>query len=236
LWGFGLLLPFAALGCVEAWRRRSPILLASFGWLTAAFLLSYAPILVQRRFLFGVTIPLGLLAAHGVMKFLVFLSERVRAIARRTPVLALLLALSISMTTLIFFPAHALYMLSHPVEYFYPRSLQASFDWITSNTEPDDVILSTARTGLLLAQTTGRRVFLGHEMESIGYSDKLAKVESYFRSAEPSDLTEDNQVSWVFYGPFEHDVAPGFSPKPDLELALNLGTIQVYEVARDTRR
>lgn len=236
VFGFGLLWPFALVGSARAFRQRSKILLASLAWVIAAFALAYSPIVLQRRFLFGITIPLGLLATAGVMDTLVFASAVFKLRSGRQHFLAFLLGLSACMTTLVFVPAHALYMLTRPEGFFYPRVLQEGFDWIIANTRPDDVILAAPRTSQLIAQYTGRRVFAGHEMETVGYTNKAAQVEAFYRGRLPSDWLSRYAIAWVIFGPYERRLAPGFLPGAPLELVDHVRTLDIYRTRTDLIR
>ena len=228
IFGFGLLWPFALVGSARAVRQRNIILVASLAWVIAAFALAYSPIVLQRRFLFGITIPLGLLAAAGVMDILVFASAAFGLWSGRQHFLAFLLGLSVCMTTLVFVPAHALYMRTRPEGFFYPMVLQEGFDWVIANTRPDDVILAAPRTSQLIAQYTGRRVFAGHEMETVGYTSKAAEVEAFYRGLLPSDWLSRYPIAWVVFGPYERSLAPGFGPGDPLELVDHVRTLDIY--------
>lgn len=232
LWGFGLFWPPALVGAQQAFRQRSMILLACVAWLATGFVLAYAPFPIQRRFLLGITIPLGLLATRGLADSLAFLSQRSGWLLRRTRALTLLAILLVSIGTLTFYPARTWYTLTKPPELFYPRSLDAAFSWISRKTEPDDLILATPRTSQLIAQNTGRRVFVGHEMETLDYTTKVREIESYYRGEMPHSWLVQNHIRWVMYGPFESQIAPDYQPGPDLEFALQGGDVFIYRSCR----
>ena len=230
LWGFGLFWPPAMIGGIDALRQRSPLLTSLLAWVVAAFLLAYAPFAIQRRFLLGATIPLGLLAARGIEVSAKFISQRSAGASRRMPLIGLLAGLSISMTSLIFFPAQALFMRRQPMDYFYPRTFDQAFSWISENTPADDVLLSATRTGQLIAQKTGRRVFLGHEMETLRYDGKAAAVESFYKGQPTVPDLVLNSVGWVIYGPYEREIDPNFIPPPSLKLAAQIGDVSIYQI------
>ncbi len=231
LWGFGLFWPFALIGSLEAFRRRDVVLLSSLAWVVSAFALAYAPFAIQRRFLLGITIPLSLLAAQGFAAAMEFISARSSWLSRRAAAMALLTVLLTSITSLTFFPAQAFFMRTQPSDYFYPRTLDRAFAWIVANTGPNDLILSAPRTGQLVAQKTGRRVYIGHEMETLNYDAKEREVASFYQGDALSTSAMFHPVQWVIYGPYEYEIAPHFNAGPDLQLVWQSANIQIYNVA-----
>ncbi len=230
LWGFGLYWPLALVGSIEAFRHRDVVLLSSLAWVVSAFALAYAPFAIQRRFLLGITIPLSLLAAQGFAVSIRFVASRSGWLSRRAPALALLTVLLTSITSLTFFPAQAFFMRTLPPDYFYPRALDSAFAWIVANTGLNDLILSAPHTGQLIAQKTGRPVYIGHEMETLYYDAKERDVASFYQGDSLSTSAMFRPVRWVIYGPYEYNVAPDFNAGPDLWLAWQSGNIRIYDI------
>ena len=228
LWGFGLLWPLAVVGAIQALRRRRIVLLATVAWAIVAFLMAYSPSTVQRRFLLGITIPLGFLATFGAMCVLESASKRSSWISRRVAGLSVLVGIFVCLNTLIFILAHTFYMLRRPPDYFYPRALNAGLEWIVAKTQPDDIILTTARTGQLVAQFTGRRVFVGHEMETLFYTTKVAEVDAFYRGDLAADWLSKYPICWIVYGPYEREIAPDFSNASNLFPVFGSASVQIY--------
>jgi len=228
LWGFGLFWPLAFVGAIRAIHERNIILLASLAWTVSTFALAYAPFAIQRRFLLGITIPLGLLATRGLVDIFQFVSQKSDWLARRIPSLTLLTGLLLSVTTLTFIPVQAVFMLGHPKDFFYPRALNSAFDWLSTHTQPNDFILSTMHTGQLLAQETGRRVYLGHAMETLDYTTKTANVESFYQNKSVTNWLSQIPTHWIIYGPYEQYLAPDFHPGANLELVFQNNAVQIY--------
>lgn len=228
LWGFGIFWPLAIAGAVRAIRELHTILLASLAWVVVAFALAYAPFGIQRRFLLGITIPLSLLAITGLKDTLQFISQKNAWLARRASGLALTIVLFSSITTFALMPEFSLYLQSRPEKYFYPRQLVAALDWISANTQPDDFVLGAERTGEFVAQVTGRRVFIGHEMETLNYNAKTDLVKQFYSGNLPQDWLSQYPVQWVVYGPYEQAVASNFKPGAELELVFQNNSVQIY--------
>lgn len=230
LWGFGLFWLLAILGTARALRERDPALLAAGLWIAAAFILAYLPWAIQRRFLLGVTIPFGVLSAYAIEGILAYLSQVNVRWQRRLPAAVLLLAAFMSLTSLILSPGYALYLRSRPDEYFYPKVLDEAFVWIAQNTGTGDFFLGAEDTGRLLAQKTGRPVYLGHSMETLRYTEKLGMVRDFYLGEASSDWLSTQPVTWVIYGPYEQRLSPDFQPGPELLPAFENESIIIYRV------
>lgn len=229
VWGFGFFWPLAIIGIIQAIRERNTVLLASLAWVIVAFALAYAPFGIQRRFLLGITIPLSLLAIAGLSNILQFISRKNNWVARRVSGLALTVVLLTSVTAITLMPDFSLYIQGQPEKYFYPRELNTTLNWISANTQPDDFFLSTEHTGAFVAQITGRRVFIGHEMETLNYDAKTDEVKQFYLGELSSDWLSQYPIQWVIYGPYEREIAPNFHPSPNLELVFQDGVTQIYK-------
>ncbi len=228
LLGFGLLWPLAVVGAVHAIRRSDRILISALAWVIGAFILAYVPFPIQRRFLLGITIPLGLLAARGLADTVRYLSAVRVQFSKRATLTVMLACLLLSVTTVTLSPVEALYMSTRPEGLFYATSLVAAFNWISADTGANDAVLSSSRTGLLIGQFTGRRVFLGHDMETLDYAEKVIEVEAFYRGDEPNPRVLAAPVTWVFYGPYERQIAPDFNPGANLEPVFRSSAVTIY--------
>ena len=215
---------------VLAIRLKDPARMGAIGWVVAAFLLAYAPFAIQRRFLLGITIPLSMLAVTGLERIAGRLSRASPPISTRVMGMMLAAVLLISMTSIIFAPAYVVYMQARPPEYFYPRSLDGAFAWISEHAGPDDFLLAAEDTARLAAQKTGRKVYLGHPMETLNYEEKSLEVAAYFKGELPSAWLVGLPIRWVIYGPYEQALAPDFEPAANLALAWQDEGVKIYRV------
>ena len=113
---------------------------------------------------------------------------------------------------------------------FYPASLNPAFEWLAENADPADFVLASERTSQLVAQKSGLRVFAGHEMETIFYSEKLKQVALWYQSNLPDEALEISAVKWVVYGPDEKRLAPDFSPGNNLTPVFESSDALLYKV------
>jgi hypothetical protein len=206
LWGYGLLILLGAAGVVAWARRDMPGLAFPVIWIVLVAILAHLPWNLQRRFLEGVQVPLGLLAGVGLAEALVT-ETRGRKVDRLRWLSVALLVSLMSMSNLYLTLGHTLAAAARSPALFWPASTTASVDWLGKNSQPEDVILADFKVGSLIPGRIGRRVVLGHWMETVNYKEKADLVSRFFDAAtspeERFGLLLHHGVGYVFYGPEE---------------------------------
>ena len=216
VFGFGLLLPLAAVG-IWWWRgERGVWFWGLVTWLAMTLLLLYAPVSLQRRMMSGVQIAVGPLAGMGVAAVLGWLKQplvRLLALAG--------LALGLFNTALFLTLLLSLGAQQQPLEplTFYTQDERAALDWLAENTASDDVVLSSVTFGNFVPAYSAARVVYGHPLEVIRGEEKLRWVEGYFAGTLGEDdlraLLDGQGVDYVVWGPREQALQ-GSGPGPDL--------------------
>jgi hypothetical protein len=231
LWGFGLLWPFALIGLVSSFRQRNPALLGAVAWIVTGFVLAYAPFAIQRRFLHGVTIPLALLATHGLKQIIHASSRKWPDFAQRANSIIFLSVFLISFSSIYLILGRSLFLLNRPSEFFYPATLNPALVWLDENAAPEDFVLSSTPSGQLIAQNTNLRVYIGHEMETLDFKTKFQTVTNFYNGQTNSDWLENSTVRWVLYGPYERMLTEKTDFTPNgLEIAYRWADVIVYQV------
>jgi hypothetical protein len=237
--GYAPLLFPALGGLALIVRRREGRWLLPITWLLLVVLLLYAPLNTQRRYTLAIQAPLAALAVYWAAEAgLPALRRRLRG--RATLVLILYAALS-STSTLLFVQAQIAQVADHADPTVYTSAdMQAAWQWVRDNTSPSDVFLAAFESGGQIAGQTGRRVMLGHWIETIHFLRKREQVRQFFDPATPDEqraaLLRDQHITYVWYGPFEHDLvegAPGaWSPanSPAFSPVFEGATITIYRV------
>jgi hypothetical protein len=228
LWGFGLFWPFAILGFYVAFRAKSQVLGAAVFWVASAFLLGYAPVFIQRRFLHNITIPLGILATAGLIMLFETGAVRIPAVRRWRTSLVILFVFLASLSSMQLSLGRTLYLQTHPKDLYYPESLDRAIDWFRENAQYNDFVLAAEQTSQILVQNAGLRAYLGHEMETLDYKTKQANVKSFFQGELL--ILASGPIKWVVYGPFEMELTPSFQTTENLELVYSLEDLQIYRV------
>jgi hypothetical protein len=200
-------------------------------WMGLVAVLIYVPWNLQRRFLEGVQVPLGLLAGVG----LVHIAGRLRGVRSRE----LLLVAAVGVITV-----GNLYMTAgltlgaaiRQPALFWPADVMAAVDWLGGNASWTQTVLAAPDTGSLIPAQIGHRVVLGHEMETVDYEGKRTALVRFFSAdlsnAERLVLVRRWEVSWVFHGPEERSLG-GFDPEsaPWLVPVVGSGRVNIYRVS-----
>jgi hypothetical protein len=228
LWGFALFWPLTVLGLILAFRTKSAALGGAFFWIIAGFLLAYAPVYIQRRFLQNITIPFAILATAGLIQLFETGAARIPGLFRWRSSLILLVVFLISLSSIQIGLGQAAYLRTYPETLFYPAGLDQAAGWFGENARYNDFVLASEQTSQVLAQKTGLRAYLGHPMETLDYQTKLANVQAFFQGG--STELAGRPIKWVVYGPLEQTFNPVFQPMQNLELVYEHQDVKIFQV------
>jgi hypothetical protein len=231
--GYGLVGLLAIAGGWMAVRQRDRAALALVVWSGVTLALVYMPLALQRRLIIGLGLPLAMLAALGLTRW----------VAARVPgqrarwLEALTVGFSV-MGTLFLLLVLTLGALGQSKPPSLPGPLYLSQDevagmrWLLANA-PDEVVLAAPRTSMLLPGRAGVRVFYGHPYETIDAPVKEAQAERFFRgqmSAEEwQELESRYSVGYVFFGPAERKMGPN-ELLAQMEPTFHQGEVTIYRV------
>jgi hypothetical protein len=197
---------------------------------------------LQRRFTEGVMVPLAILAAlglgHGLLPVVRrFLASRLGAGAwRRVRNLVLPTAAgAASLSSLVLALGGVAFALTRSAEAFDPASISVAAERLQAISEWDETVLATEPTSRILAATIGRRVVVGHVIETPFYRERSRQVESFFDAQTGSkarrDLLRMCRCAFVFYGPYERELGDWDPDKEDfLEAVFTVEDVTVYRV------
>jgi hypothetical protein len=230
LWGFAPFWILAIGGGLLAMRQKSPAIGVSITWILAAFLLAYSPLLIQRRFLLGITVPLAIVSTWTLMKLFENGESKIPNLNRLRASLVLLFILIASCSAICLSLGRAIYLQTRPADFFYPANIDDAVQWLNQHAQTDDFVLASEQTAQIVAQKTGLRVYYGHELETLNFSAKQENVISFYKNTQPEDWIKGTLVKWVIYGPLEQDISSNFSPAQNLELIYNSKGVKIYAV------
>ncbi|MBN1995221.1 MAG: hypothetical protein JW953_21205 [Anaerolineae bacterium] len=172
-------------------------------WTLTTLFLVYLPFFnLQRRLINGLHLPLCLLAAIGLTRWLAH--SRLKPAQRRL-VKNMVVTMG-ALGTLFVWSIPLLGMLQAPAEsettakFFLQKQEILAFDWLRQHSGQNNIILASPRLGLFVPGQTGARAFYGHPFETIKATAKKDMVEAFYRGelkmvAPPPDF--------VIYGPSE---------------------------------
>ena len=230
VWGFAPFWIFAIHGMFLAFREKNQNMIAMSAWVMSGFIFAYLPLFIQRRFLLGITIPLGILAIHGLEHIIKQVSIRKPAILKREKLIYFTYIFLSSISFINLSLGSSLYMQTLPQGKFYSRDLENALVWLDKNAAPNDFALGNITTGQLVAQRTRLKTYIGHSMETLFFDEKMSSVASYYQGDSPDAWIQDTPIQWVFYGQYEKELAPSFTPDIDLELVYQNETVMIYKV------
>ncbi|MFN8457336.1 MAG: hypothetical protein U0401_22210 [Anaerolineae bacterium] len=204
LLGYGLT---AGLAVVGGWlivtRRQDPAEWLVLIWAVVGVLLVYLPFFdLQRRLITGLHLPLCILAAIGLTRWLA--RRGLRPIQRRQVVTGVV-ALGLLGTLLVWLiPLLAIAQspaTSETTALLFIRDEEAAaLAWLDQHATADNVILASPRLSLFIPTHTAARVFYGHPFETVEAKKKAALVEAFYRG-EIETLSPP--VDLIIYGPAE---------------------------------
>ncbi len=201
LLGFGLLLPLAGFSLWEKRQSDSPLPWVLAGWLFGVAMLLYFPHPLQRRFVGGVGVPLGILAGLGFAR-IILQTNGMRRLAA-----LLLLMLFILPTNLLLVGVLSLAPERGDEFVYLTRGELQSLHWLGTNVSASDVVLASTELGNFIPAYAAARVVYGHPFETIDAPTREPLVNSFFAgqlsSAEAEALLTDFGVTYIFNGPRE---------------------------------
>lgn len=233
-WGFLPFWPFAIWGMIESVRKRNLQVMGMAAWALGGFALAYLPVLIQRRFLLGITIPLGILAIYGLNDLLQQVSEKLSFLKKRRNLLFLAYVLFSSISSIYLILGSSLFLQSHPSEKYYPKNLESALIWLGGNAQPNDFVLGNVQTSQMTAQYTQFKVYMGHEMETLNYEGKLTLVENFYSDPQMTQdwLINQTSINWIIYGPYEKELSASFIPGNKLLLVYENSEVKIYKADR----
>jgi hypothetical protein len=244
LLGYGFLWVLAAWG---AWRLRShprlPFLLI---WVAVTFILVYIPHNVQRRFIEGVPIALGILAGAGLMMGVIpWLSRQVSSLKQRYPervagwrwLTIVCLILFVSLSNFFVFVSFALATTVHDSFYYYRDDDAAAMEWLLAEEAWAEPVASAEETGNLLGGQIGQKVVLGHWAESFDYDTISQQMGQFFDESSSDDQRQRWLAEWgasyLYYGRHERALGEFDPDQADyLESVFQQGEVTLYQVIR----
>ena len=194
LLGYGLLIPFAIVGSVliaRHWRQDRGGL-AIVVWAGCTIALVYFPIALQRRLITGLGLPLAMLTALAVLRWLMPLAQQRRWI----PPLAVFLSAIGNVFLLLVLTIGAVRNTAPPditqSRLFLSSDEKAAAEWLLRNAA-GEVVLTNERLGMFLPGLSGVRVVYGHEFETIDALTKKAAINTFF--ARQTDQEQRQEIA-----------------------------------------
>lgn len=242
--GYGGILLFALVGSEIVLRRMDEfkdtshfVFLLTWAGITA--ILVYAPVIFQRRFIEGLHIPLSILATFGIIAVKNFLEKNKKRVLVSVPVFTggMVLFLALSSIAYVVREVQTINLDSYDGGYYYyvaPEEMRAMV-WLREHIKDDDVILSNWFYGNLIPGLTGRRVFIGHKIQTPNFDENVSLVNAFLletNHGKSLQFLSAHSIRYIFLGINDTILQYGFKPseKPYLTLAHQDGGVSIYKV------
>jgi hypothetical protein len=231
--GYGLLGPLAILGAWLISRRHDrtqPGEWLVLLWAATTVILVYLPFDLQRRLINGLHIPLCILAAIGLMRWLN--QSRLQPGYRR--LLTVTVIAMGALGTVLVWVLPLLGMQQPPTEsvttalFFVRQEELVALQWLREYGDPGQVVLTSPRLGTFVPGQTGLRAFYGHPFETIDADVKKEMAEAFYRG-ERDDVAPP--VDFIIYGPSERVLGQP-DALADYPIVFTTDDITIYKVDR----
>jgi hypothetical protein len=223
--GYGLILFIAVFGLLKGQFKNSSTSRLLMVWVISQAIVLYAPFGLQRRLSMGLYFPLAIIAVLTLEKFIENKTKLKFAFL-------ILLIFSIPSNLVVMGSGIAGVMKMDDRVVLGQNEVEA-YEWLSSNTDPGEIILCGPKAGNRIPAYANLRVFYGHRFETTKSEQQKLFVEQAYAS---EDLKEEKlqelknlKVSYVFFGPEERELG---HPKwlEELKLIFHSGEYLIYEI------
>jgi hypothetical protein len=177
--------------------RKEPILMPEnprlflIFWVFAMLLLMYLPISLQRRMTLGGFVPVAILAAPSLERWLCTPTLHMRRL--------LIGLLILPLSNLIVLAAMTRAIQTRDPNFFLSPGQSAAVDWLSIHATPGDVVLAPPELSRWIPGMTGLRVVYGHPMETPDADSVLKDVTRfYLHSPDAKEILNRYSVGWVY--------------------------------------
>ena len=199
---YGFVLALAVGGAFLAIRRRSKTDLFLLVWVVVNGFLLYAPFSLQRRLVTGLHVPLCVLAAIALSRYVLPGFSP----AKRALILGVLIVLTVPSNLFVLMASMA-GAAQHDLRLYLYRDEAEAMTWLEENTQPTDIVLASPEMGLFIPAWAGNRVLYGHPFETVEAENRRALAETFYLAQTEESvrrgITEGHHIAYVFYGPRE---------------------------------
>lgn len=225
LTGMGFLIPLALWTIMKRFKERQvdDVFLFLSIWAIGGFFLPYLPLAFQYKLFMGTQIPLAILSTITISSFISGKS------IRNSLFLFLLLPL------LFLSNARILGERIHSIILNGPGNLSRweleALDWLKENTTENDVILAHPNFSTYIPAFCGRRVYVGHFVETPDYRARYQEVIFFYfgKDWEPKEefLKRNSDIKYIYYGRYERLFFPDFPSVAENNLRLVFQNLEV---------
>ena len=203
-------------------QDRLPII-----WAIVLLVLIFIPFSLQRRFIFGLYIPLSILAIRGLFSISCNKPKIINYFSLMILVVSFL-------TNIIFITSNLSIVQSQNSMFILSQDESSALRWLRENTENSDILISSPSLSNFIPGRTGRKVVYGHPFETVDAQVREDEVNNFyanfFSMEEQRKYLIDQSIDWVIQGPRERTIGEP-AILEELLPAFQNETVAVYKVA-----
>ncbi|MFH0829473.1 MAG: hypothetical protein V1907_04885 [Candidatus Kerfeldbacteria bacterium] len=237
---YGLLFVGAVVGATILFRTKTIRHRMLVVWAMAHMAAIYAPVFFNRRVTHGLNIALAMCAAAAVP----FVISKIRTLSLResirTPLFAVIAFLALGISNVWVQAQDLSFFLREgrttPSFFYMGNDYRGAFTWLERNGNDSTVVLSGTIIGNFVPGRSGRRVVVGHNVETVDIQQKLPEVRKFFTPATDDSWRQAylarNNVTHVLLGPRERALGYSNTEKaPYLISVYSYSLVTLYSVS-----
>ncbi len=234
LWSFAPLVLLALIGYKVLLNERREQAIFMVTWIVIALTLMWTPWFFRMRTIGGMTIPLSIASAAGIVWLLRIVALRKSAMAWSMVLIIAIIGTTMPVHGMTFIHNIAVY--AQQVDYAYISDELVDVIRVYRQQATDtDVLLASPYTSNIIPALTGRKVYIGHGIQTLSSHQKVKDINAFFSRAANDDPTYTELrslgITFLLITPKEQEL--GMLPldnAPFLQIAAREGPYSLYRV------
>ncbi|MFC1598439.1 hypothetical protein ACFL2U_00285 [Patescibacteria group bacterium] len=236
-YGFSLILAIFTMAYLVEQKKLNKRNLFLFVWFWIGVILIYGPFNFQRRLTEGWQIPLSILACAGIFIVWQFIKKRWPKIKNIYvyPLLSVII-LIFSFTNIVFLYKDLGYLQAKSQYAYLQPDLVSALVWYEQQTDFEQTLLCSAQKGNIIPGQIARRVYLGHEVETINFNEKYEQVKWFFNTNSEDEqkinFLANAEIDYMLYSDTEKKLGE-YNPldKEYLQLVYENEQVKIFQVS-----
>lgn len=228
---YGLLIPLALFGLPYFLSEKAQSVRIIAYWIWINLFLLYLPFFNQQQVIVSLFVPIGIAAMQGF----VYLSQKLH---KKLFIIIIVLSFILLPIANIIYLTQSFSIIGKDTiqsyYYYISDNEYTALVWLKENTNMSDVILSNWFFGNLIPGIAGRRVYVGHQIQTQDFNGKITQINNFLLNADNKSaytFLMQNHIRYIFLGVNDSMLQYGFNPqsKPYLTQVYNNGA-EIYKV------
>ena len=208
-------------------------------WFVVSIILIYGPFNFQRRLTEGFQVPLTILSFMGLIAVYNFLKIRWPGLKNfMSWGLLVPFVFLFCLSNVIIYAFDFKYLATKPDNIFINQDIKNAAEWYRSQTSIKETILASAEVGNIIPGLVGRRVFIGHGVETINFNNKGQQMLWFFKTntddLAKKEFLQNNHLDYIFYAAKEKELGDFFPQKKDyLKSVYKNNSVEIFKFIPD---